>query len=95
MAEQDEDRPADLIRAAKRAPRAPLGVAAVAFTVIGLAGPLMLAGGIDPTPYRWYIVPLWLVVIGGILIFRRSFLRSVAEARTSRGRDASPPDQSE
>jgi hypothetical protein len=77
---------ADDIAAARRTPRTPLAVAAVAFTVIGLAGPLMLAAGMDPTPYRWLIAPLWAVVIGGVLIWRRAFLRAIAAAR---GADAS------
>lgn len=78
---------ADDIAAARRVPRTPLAVAAVAFTVIGLAGPLMLAAGVDPTPYRWLIAPLWAVVIGGVLLWHRAFRRAVAAAR---GADASP-----
>jgi hypothetical protein len=77
---------ADDIAAARRVPRTPLAVAAVAFTVIGLAGPLMLAAGMDPTPFRWMIAPLWVVVIGGVLLWHRAFRRAIAAAR---GADAS------
>jgi hypothetical protein len=90
MTEHDN---ADLL-AARAAPRAGLGVAAVAFTVIGLAGPLMLAIGIDPRPYAWIIAPLWVVVIGGVLVWLRGFLRRLDAARTARDRDASPRSES-
>ena len=78
------------LAAARAAPRTGLLVAAVAFTVIGLAGPLMLASGVDPTPWRWFIVPLWLVVILGVLSWVRAFLRGLEAARAGRGADASP-----
>lgn len=55
--------------------RLPLGVAAAAFTVIGLAGPLMLATGFDPRPWAWLIAPLWLVVIGGVGLWVRAWTR--------------------
>jgi hypothetical protein len=53
--------------------RLPLGVAAAAFTVIGLAGPLMLSMGFDPRPWAWVIAPLWLVVIGGVALWVRAW----------------------
>jgi hypothetical protein len=40
--------------------RLPLLVAAAAFTVIGLAVPLMLPAGADPRPWASLIAPLWL-----------------------------------
>lgn len=86
MTEHDN---ADLL-AARAAPRMGLAVAAVAFTVIGLAGPLMLAMGIDPRPYAWIIAPLWVVVIGGVLAWLRGFLRRLDAARKARDPDASP-----
>ena len=85
-----EQYPIKDLLAARAAPRAGLGVAAVAFTVIGLAGPLMLAIGIDPTPYAWLIAPLWVVVIGGVLVWLRGFLRRLDASRAARDRDASP-----
>lgn len=87
-----DDSDADLA-AARAAPRTGLAVAAVAFTVIGLAGPLMLASGVDPTPWRWFILPLWLVVILGVLSYARGFLRRLGAARRARGADASPRDE--
>lgn len=77
---------------AGRAPRHGLLAAAIAFCVIGLAGPLMLASGIDPTPYAWLIAPLWLVVIGGVLLWVRAFLGRLEGARQARAaRDDSSP----
>jgi uncharacterized membrane-anchored protein len=58
-----------------RPDRLPLRVAAVAFSVIGLAGPLMLATGFDPRPFAWAIAPLWLVVIGGVALWLRGWMR--------------------
>jgi hypothetical protein len=55
--------------------RLPLRVAAAAFTVIGLAGPLMLAAGSDPRPWAWAVAPLWLVVIGGVALWARAWRR--------------------
>ncbi len=69
-------------REAARPPsRRPLGVAAVAFTVIALAGPLMLAAGGDPRPYAWLIAPLWAVVLGGLGLWLRDWFRALRRAR--------------
>jgi hypothetical protein len=67
--------PPDASAPGRRPPpsRLPLGVAAAAFTVIGLAGPLMLATGFDPRPWAWLIAPLWLVVIGGVGLWVRGW----------------------
>lgn len=53
----------------------PLYVAAAVFSVIGLAGPAMLAVGVDPRPYAWMIAPLWLVVMAGVGMWVRGFAR--------------------
>lgn len=79
------DREERRLAAAGRAPRHGLLAAAIAFCVIGLAGPLMLASGIDPTPYAWLIAPLWLVVIGGVLLWVRAFLGRLEGVRQARG----------
>jgi hypothetical protein len=50
-------------------------VAAAAFAVIGLAGPLLLATGFDPRPFAWAIAPLWLVVVGGVALWVRAWAR--------------------
>lgn len=81
---RDSDSEDTRLALARRAPRHGLHAAAIAFCVIGLAGPLMLAGGMDPTPYAWMIAPLWLVVIGGILWWLRGFLRRLDGGRRDR-----------
>lgn len=75
---------------AARAPRHGLIAATIAFCVIGLAGPLMLASGIDPRPYGWLIAPLWLVVIGGGLIWVRAFLGRLEGAKQARAAREDP-----
>jgi hypothetical protein len=67
----------------RRARRVPLLIGAMTFTVIGLAGPLILAVGADPTPYAWMIAPLWLVVLGCGWLWARSFFRDMATARAA------------
>ena len=85
MDDNDRETPASVTKARRRARRLPLIAAAIAFTAIGLTGPLMLAAEIDPSPYLWFIASLWLVVIGGLWLWRRSFLDGVA--RTPRRTD--------
>jgi 4-amino-4-deoxy-L-arabinose transferase-like glycosyltransferase len=63
------------LRAARRRGRIGLGVAAVAISVLGLAGPVMLAVTGDPSPVLPYYPLGWVIAIAGWLVWLTSWRR--------------------
>lgn len=62
-------------RRARRRGAAGLVVAAVAFTVIALAGPLMLAWDMPLDPLIPFVPVLWAIVIVGYVVWFRTWAR--------------------
>lgn len=58
-----------------RPPRIGLVVAAVAFTLVALVGPVLLALDIDPTTWVMVIPLLWLTVFAGIGHYAWRFMK--------------------
>jgi hypothetical protein len=66
----DDDPPAP-----SRPSRIGLVVASVAFTLVALVGPVLLALEIDPSTWVMVIPLLWLTVFAGIGHYARGFFR--------------------
>jgi fatty acid desaturase len=78
-------------RATRRRGRAGLLAAAGAFIVISLGGPLVLAAGGELGGATALIPLLWVVVIGGLVVWRRAH-RRLWDARRAAAREESAPE---